>query len=87
MLVTRGELDVESLGDPVGDLVLHPEQVGERCVHLRCPQRPALGGHELNGDAQLLLRALEAAIDDGVDVELARNLLQVDNAILVAEDR
>ncbi len=87
-LVGRRQADLQRFGDPPRDLVLHGEDVLERGVDLRSPERPSRSRlDELHGDAQPRARALEAAVEDGIDGQLAAGLLRVGRTVAVFQDR
>ncbi len=68
------------------DLVLHVEQIGDRLVETLRPEvAAALGVNQLDIDAHALAAALDAALEDIANVELAPDLLQVDGLALVGE--
>ena len=84
----RGQFDLERLRDFSGDLVLHVEDVIESRVDLGSPERAPVGSaDELDRHAQPRARALEAAIHDRIDAELAAGLLRVHGTLLVPQHR
>ena len=61
------------------DFVLHVEEIGERLVEPLGPEMIAgFGVDELHVDAHAVSAALNAALEDIADVQLAPDLLQVD---------
>ena len=66
-------------GEPCDDFVLHVEQIGERLVEPLGPEMIArFGVDELHVDAHAVSAALDAALEDVADVQLAPDLLQID---------
>ncbi len=73
------ELGVERVREPRDDFVLHVEEIGERLVEPFGPEVTAgLGVDELDVDAHAVSAALNAALEDIADVQLAPDLLQID---------
>ena len=80
------ELGVERARQPRDDFVLHVEEIGEGLVEPLGPEMIAcLGIYELDIDAHAIAAALNAALEDVADVQLAADLLQIDGLALVGE--
>ncbi len=80
------ELGVERTRQAGDDFVLHVEEIGERLVEPLGPEMTAgLGVDELHVDAHAVSAALNAALEDIADVQLAPDLLQIDGLALVSE--
>ena len=81
-----GELGVQRVRQARDDFVLHVEDIGERLVEALGPEMTArFGVDELHVDAHAVAAALEAALEDIADVQLAPDLLQIDGFALVSE--
>ena len=82
----REELRAERIGEPRDDLVLHVEEVGNGLVE---PFRPEMGAargvDELDVDAHSAACALNAALENIADVQLAANLFLIAASALVVE--
>ena len=78
----------ERVREPRDDFVLHVEEIGHRLVEpLRPEMVAALGVDELDIDAHPGAGALNAALEDIANVQLAPDLLQIDALALVGESR
>ena len=68
------------------DFVLHVEEIGQGLVEPLGPEMVAgFGVDELHVDTHAISAALNAALEDITDVQLAPDLLQVDGFALVGE--
>ena len=68
------------------DFILHIEEIGERLVEPLGPEVTAsLRVNELHVDAHAVRAALDAALEDIADVQLAADLFQIDGFALVSE--
>ena len=73
------ELRVQRVRQPRDDFVLHVEEIGQRLVEPLGPEMIAgFGVDELDVDAHAVAAALNAALEDIADVQLAPDLLQID---------
>ena len=80
------EFGVERARQARDDFVLHVEEIGERLVEPLGPEMIAgFGVDELHVDAHAVSAALNAALEDIADVQLAADLLQIDGFALVGE--
>ena len=71
-------------GDLTGGLILHREQVIERAIIAVRPDVIAGRGiDQLGGDADLAAVDLQAAFEDVLDAEVARDLTDIDRLALV----
>ena len=74
-----GELGVQRPSQPRDDFVLHVEQVGQGLVEPLCPEMIAgFGVDELHIDAHAIAAALDAALEDITNVQLAPDCLHLD---------
>ena len=82
----RHKLGVQRVRQAHNDFVLHVEKIGERLVEPFGPKMTAgYGVDELHVDAHAAAAALDAALEDIADVQLAADLLQIDGLPLVGE--
>ncbi len=82
------EFGVQRARQARDDLVLHVEEIGQRLVEPLGPEMIAgFGVDELDVDAHAVSAALNAALEDIADVQLAPDLLQIDGFALVGESR
>ena len=82
------ELGVQRARQARDDFVLHVEEIGERLIEPLGPEMIArFGVDELNVDAHAASAALNAALEDIADIQLAPDLLQIDVLALVGEGR
>ena len=73
------ELGVQRARQARDDFVLHVEEIGERLVEPLGPEMIAgFGVDELDVDAHAVSAALNAALEDIADVQLAADRLQID---------
>ena len=73
------ELGVQRVRQARDDFVLHVEEIGERLIEPLGPEMIAgFGVDELDVDAHAVSAALNAALEDVADVQLAADLLQID---------
>ncbi len=73
------KLGVQRARQPRDDFVLHVEEIGQGLVEPFGPEMIArFGVDELHVDAHAVSAALDAALEDIADVQLAADLLQVD---------
>ena len=78
------KLRVERARQARDDFVLHVKEIGERLVEPLGPEVTAsLRVNELHVDAHAVSAALDAALEDIADVQLAPDLLQIDSLALV----
>jgi hypothetical protein len=81
-------LGIQRVREARDDFVLHVEQIGERLVEPLSPEMIAgFSVDELHIDAHAVAAALNAALEDIADVQLAADLLQVDGLAFVSESR
>ena len=77
------ELGVQSARQPRDDFVLHVEEIGQRLVEPLGPEMIAgFGVDELHVDAHAVSAALNAALEDIADVQLAADRLHVERPCL-----
>ena len=70
------------------DLILHVEKIGKRLVEaLRPKMTAALGVDKLHVDAHAISAALDTALKDVADIQLAPDRLHVERLALVRESR
>ena len=82
------ELGVQRAGQAGDDFVLHVEEIGQRLVEPLGPEMIArFGVDELHIDAHAVSAALNAALEDIADVQLAPDRLHVERLALVGERR
>ena len=82
------ELGVQRARQSRNDLVLHVEEIGQRIVEPLGPEMiAALGVDELHIDAHAVPAALNAALEDIADVQLAPDRLHVERLALVGKRR
>ena len=82
------ELGVQRAREARDDFVLHVEEIGERLVEPLGPEMIArFGVDELHVDAHAVSAALDAALEDIADVQLAADRLHVERLALVGERR
>ena len=68
------------------DFVLHVEEIGQGLIEPLGPEMIArFGVDELHVDAHAVSAALNAALEDIADVQLAPDLLQIDRLALIGE--
>ena len=66
------QLRVKRIGEPRDDLVLHVEEIGERLVEPLGPEvMTRFSVYELDIDAHAVAAALDAAVENIADVQLA----------------
>ena len=83
-----GQLSVQRVRQARDDFVLHVEEIGERLVEALGPEMIArLGVDELDIDAHAISAALDAALENIADVQLAADLLRVRGLAFVCESR
>src|SRR5208283_4561265 len=83
-----GELGVERARQPRDDFVLHLEEIGERFIEPLGPEMIArFGVDELDIDAHAVSAALNAALEDIADFQLAPDRLHIERPALVSERR
>ena len=84
----RGELGVERVRKARHDFVLHVEEIGQGLIEPLGPEMiGALGVNELHIDAHAVSAALDAALEDIADVQVAPDRLHVEQLALVRERR
>ena len=82
------ELGVQRACQARDDFVLHVEEIGERLVEPLGPEMIArFGVDELDIDAHAVSAALNAALEDIADVQLAPDRLHVERLAFVGERR
>ena len=82
------ELGIQRARQARDDFVLHVEEIGEGLVEPLGPQMIAgLGVDKLHVDAHAVTAALNAALKDIADVQLASDLLHVEPLALISEGR
>ena len=70
---------VKRIGEPRDDLVLHVEEIGERLVEPLGPEvMTRFSVYELDIDAHAVAAALDAAVENIADVQLAPDRLHVE---------
>ena len=75
------ELDAQGLGDPLGELVLELEHIGDAPLEALVPQlKPALDLDHAGRDSQAIAGEQDGAIDDHVDAELRADVLGIAGA-------
>ena len=80
------KLGVQRACQPRDDFVLHVEEIGQGLIEPLGPEMIArFGVDELDIDAHAVSAALDAALEDIADVQLAADLLQIDGLALVGE--
>ncbi len=80
------KLGVERARQARDDFVLHVEEIGERLVEPLGPEMlTRFGVDELHIDAHAVSAALNAALEDIANVQLAPDLFQIDGLALVSE--
>ena len=83
-----GDLSAQRVRQAPDDFVLHVEEIGERLVKPLRPQMTAsLGVDELHVDAHAVSAALNAALEDIANVQVAADRLHVERLALVGERR
>ena len=83
-----GELGVQRVRQTPNDFVLHVEEIGERLVEpLRPKMTAGLGVDELHVDAHAISAALNAALEDIANIQVAADGLHVERLALVSESR
>jgi len=83
-----GELRVQCACQARDDFVLHVEEIGERLIKPLSPQMTArFSVDELDVDAHASAAALNAALEDIADVQLAPDRLHVQQLAFVGERR
>ena len=82
------ELGVQCASQARDDIVLHVEEIGEGLIEPLGPEMTArFGVDELNVDAHAVSAALNAALEDVPDIQLAPDRLQIDGLALVSKGR
>ena len=85
-LLGRIQLRLDRRDHPLGDLVLHRENVGEVAVVALGPDVVAgCGFDQLRGDADAVAGFAHAAFEHIAHAKLAANLLHIDGLALVGE--
>ena len=83
-----GDLIAQRVREAPNDLVLHVEEISKRLVEALRPKMTAgLGVDELHVDAHAIPPALNAALEDIADVQVAADGLHVERLALVGESR
>ena len=84
----RRELIAQRVREAPNDFVLHVEEIGKRLVEpLRPKMTAGLGVDELHVDAHAIPAALNAALEDVPDIQVAADGLHVERLALVSEGR
>jgi hypothetical protein len=84
----RRELGIQGASQTRDDFVLHVEKIGQRLVEPLGPEMTAaFGVDELDVDAHSASAALNAALKDVADVQLAADRLHVERLAFVSERR